>query len=258
LLVLTLSLLYILSAFGLGAAHALEPGHGKTLVATYLAGTKGRWIDAVLIGLVVMISHTASVFLVAMAGLFMAYSLFKGQQQILTALQVLSGLIILSIGIMLFYRRFVVDKTPDECECHIPHVHHAHAPLLQASNGQTANAPTVPCVSNTKDLLGLGIASGITPCPSAIAAVFASFSLGGKHPVLQAFLFLVIFSFGLASVLTGVGLVLIGAKNRLTPLLSGNNKTFSVYITRFSTALMIGLGLYLTLKPLLWPGVLPD
>jgi nickel/cobalt transporter (NicO) family protein len=250
---LTINIIYILSAFGLGVAHALEPGHGKTLVATYLAGTKGRWIDALLIGLVVMLSHTASVFVVAMAGLFMAYSLFKGQQQILTALQVMSGLIILSIGIMLFYRRFVVDKTSDECECHVSHVHQAQPPLLVVSE-----VPAIPCVSNTKDLLGLGIASGITPCPSAIAAVFASFSLGGKHPVLQALLFLIVFSLGLASVLTGVGLVLISAKNRLTPLMSGNNKTFSLCITRFSTALMIGLGVYLTLKPLLWPGVFPD
>jgi nickel/cobalt exporter len=44
-----------------GAAHALAPGHGKTIMAAYLVGTKGRPRDAFLLGGIVSIMHTASV-----------------------------------------------------------------------------------------------------------------------------------------------------------------------------------------------------
>src|SRR5438067_2631376 len=44
-----------------GAAHALAPGHGKTVMAAYLVGTRGRPRDAVMLGVVVSAMHTASV-----------------------------------------------------------------------------------------------------------------------------------------------------------------------------------------------------
>src|ERR1700730_9543986 len=52
-----------LIAAGLGALHALEPGHGKTIVAAYLVGTRGTSRHAVLLGLIVTAAHTAGVYL---------------------------------------------------------------------------------------------------------------------------------------------------------------------------------------------------
>ena len=60
-------LLMLISAFGLGAAHALEPGHGKTIVAAYLVGSRGRPIHAVILGAVVTFTHTFSVVVLAIA-----------------------------------------------------------------------------------------------------------------------------------------------------------------------------------------------
>jgi len=37
-------------AFGLGAAHALSPGHGKTIVAAYLVGSRGTARHAIFLG----------------------------------------------------------------------------------------------------------------------------------------------------------------------------------------------------------------
>jgi ABC-type nickel/cobalt efflux system permease component RcnA len=54
----TVSLTYVPIAIGLGAMHALEPGHAKTMTAAYLVGIHGRWHDAVLLGLVGMRSST--------------------------------------------------------------------------------------------------------------------------------------------------------------------------------------------------------
>ena len=58
------------TAFALGALHALTPGHGKTLVAAYLVGSRGTVGQAVLLGIVVTVTHTLSVFLLGIACLF--------------------------------------------------------------------------------------------------------------------------------------------------------------------------------------------
>src|SRR5215470_14415720 len=47
-------------AAALGALHALEPGHGKTVVAAYLVGSRGTAWHAVLLGLIVMATHTVT------------------------------------------------------------------------------------------------------------------------------------------------------------------------------------------------------
>lgn len=60
-------LLGLVVAFGLGGAHALEPGHGKTIVAAYLVGSRGTMKHAALLGAVVTFTHTISVFLLGLA-----------------------------------------------------------------------------------------------------------------------------------------------------------------------------------------------
>ncbi|RAQ39998.1 high frequency lysogenization protein HflD, partial [Arthrospira sp. O9.13F] len=47
---LTTILVGVAIAFGLGAIHALSPGHGKTLVSAYLIGSKGTPQQAILLG----------------------------------------------------------------------------------------------------------------------------------------------------------------------------------------------------------------
>jgi len=57
-------------AAGLGAFHALEPGHGKTIVAAYLVGSGGTAAHACLLGLIVTASHTAGVYLLGAVTLY--------------------------------------------------------------------------------------------------------------------------------------------------------------------------------------------
>ena len=57
-------------AVGLGAFHALEPGHGKTLVAAYLVGSRGTMKHAFLLGLIVTATHTAGVYLLGAVTLY--------------------------------------------------------------------------------------------------------------------------------------------------------------------------------------------
>src|SRR5262245_870273 len=60
----------LLIAATLGAFHALEPGHGKTVVAAYLVGSRGTARHALLLGLIVTASHTAGVYLLGAVTFF--------------------------------------------------------------------------------------------------------------------------------------------------------------------------------------------
>ncbi len=52
----------LLLAMLLGMVHGLSPGHGKTIVAAYLVGSRGTPRHAMLLGIVVTITHVAAVF----------------------------------------------------------------------------------------------------------------------------------------------------------------------------------------------------
>ena len=58
-------LVSILTAAALGAGHALTPGHGKTLMAAYLVGTRGTPLHAAGLGLSVTFSHTLGILVLA-------------------------------------------------------------------------------------------------------------------------------------------------------------------------------------------------
>src|SRR6266568_4638067 len=60
------------AAFAFGAVHALSPGHGKTLVAAYLVGSRGTPRHAVFLGLMVTFTHTISVFALGLVTLYLS------------------------------------------------------------------------------------------------------------------------------------------------------------------------------------------
>lgn len=62
--------LFAPSAILLGALHGLEPGHSKTMMAAFIVAIRGTLTQAVLLGLSATLSHTAVVWLVALAGLY--------------------------------------------------------------------------------------------------------------------------------------------------------------------------------------------
>jgi nickel/cobalt exporter len=61
---MTEALVYLASSFWLGAAHAITPGHGKTIAAAYIVGARGKPVDAVILGIFVTLSHTSGIVLV--------------------------------------------------------------------------------------------------------------------------------------------------------------------------------------------------
>lgn len=121
----TISLAYLPVAIGLGALHALEPGHAKTMTAAYLIGIHGRWSDAVLLGIAAAFTHSLVVIGIAVAALLIGRQAFAGEA--IWWLQIGSGAIVAVLGGWMLWRRLRV----------VPHHyhHHAAAPVVAADAG---------------------------------------------------------------------------------------------------------------------------
>ena len=96
-------LVALLVAMGWGALHALTPGHGKTMVAAYLAGSRGTARHAFALGATVTVAHTATVF--ALGFVTLTLSEFILPEQLYPWLNLVSGLLVLSLGLAAIRQR---------------------------------------------------------------------------------------------------------------------------------------------------------
>src|SRR5580700_6135534 len=110
-------------AFVLGAAHALTPGHGKTIVAAYLVGSRGTLKHAAFLGAMVTFTHTLSVFLLGLATLFLFQ--YVVPQKVTQVLGAISGLSIIAIGGWMLYKRLRGSYMHSHDSEH-EHHHHEH------------------------------------------------------------------------------------------------------------------------------------
>ncbi|HEB50702.1 MAG TPA: nickel/cobalt efflux protein RcnA [Desulfobulbus sp.] len=99
------NIIYYLTAIVLGGMHALEPGHGKTVVAAYLVGSKGRKMDAFLLGLVVTLTHTFSVILLAIAAKIASNRMTLSDDALHGYLGLVAGVLILVVGLLMLIQR---------------------------------------------------------------------------------------------------------------------------------------------------------
>ncbi len=116
----TLSWVYFPTALALGALHALEPGHAKTLTAAYLIGIKGTKKDALLLGLSVALTHSIVVIGISVAALWIGKETFT--QDITHWLQYGSGIIVVILGIWMLIKRIKAMNKQSH------HHHHHGAP----------------------------------------------------------------------------------------------------------------------------------
>jgi hypothetical protein len=91
----------VLLAVALGAAHALAPGHGKTVMAAYLVGLRGTLGQAVTIGATVTITHTAGVLIL---GLVLSTTRAVASERVYPWLGLGSGLLLAAVGVGLLAR----------------------------------------------------------------------------------------------------------------------------------------------------------
>ncbi len=208
----------LLVAFGLGALHALSPGHGKTLVAAYLVGERGTVWQAILLGSVVTVTHVSSVVAVGLLALLASeYFLPDSISRLLT---VFSGLLILLIGAFMLRTRWKEKLAHLQGHQHHGghHHHHSHDEEHEHDHPHEheGHVHPAPGVSLWR-LLTLGISGGLVPCPSAMVVLLLAIAVGR---VTEGMLLIAAFSLGLACILVSIGILVVRAErllNRLMP-----------------------------------------
>jgi ABC-type nickel/cobalt efflux system permease component RcnA len=236
-----LYLVGMFTAFILGALHALSPGHGKAMVAAYLVGTGGRVIDAVRLGIVVTITHVLAVIVLGILAL--ALSHYTISKDFYPWLGLASGVLIIFTGYFLLVR-MALDASISHHhhhdhghDGHDPHEHHAHSHL------QTGRS--------IQEILSLGIAGGLVPCPSAIVILLFAISI---NRIGTGLLLIVFFSLGLAGVLILIGILMVKASGTLTR--AGNSVAWIKKIPVVTAGIIMTLGLGVGIKALIDGGIL--
>ena len=233
-------------AFAMGAFHALEPGHGKTLVAAYLVGSRGTWQHAVYLGAITTFTHTFTVFVLGLVVLAASRSI--PVEQIFPYLSVASALTIVGFGAWLLWKRVEAFRRQAHLDGHShPHGHahdHEHGHDHDHHEGHTHNhAP--PGSVTFGNLLALGVSGGLVPCPASLVLLLGAMALNRLTLGLGL---LVSFSLGMAVVLTAVGVLVVYAK-RWLPESAGQSQGFH-YVAIASAAIMTVIGLGLTIVAL--------
>lgn len=113
--------MYLPTALLLGALHALEPGHAKTLTAAYLIGIKGTKRDALLLGLSVALTHSLVVIGISVLALWIGRESFT--EDVTHWLQIGSGIVVIILGAYLMIKRIIQMKRSGH------HHHHGHEPV---------------------------------------------------------------------------------------------------------------------------------
>jgi nickel/cobalt exporter len=286
---LTFLVMAALIAAVLGGFHALEPGHGKTLVAAYLVGSHGTARQAVLLGAVVTASHTVSVYLLGIITLYASQWILP--EQLYPWLGIGSGLLVAGLGFTLFIRRYLATESTapvlhahGDGKLHLHernhensvgsvhrhtwwggHISHTHLhedtriELPDHDDGHlNLHRHAVAEISDEirtislKSLLALGITGGIVPCPAALVVLLGALAF---HRIAFGLFLIVAFSAGLAAVLIGFGLAMVYAGRFMSRFGAGGPLT-ERWLPLASSAVITVVGVALTLQSLASAGVL--
>ncbi|HET6482748.1 MAG TPA: sulfite exporter TauE/SafE family protein [Actinoplanes sp.] len=196
--------LAFLFAFLAGAGHALAPGHGKTLAAAYLAGSRGRIRDAAWLGGSVAAMHTISVLVIGVAWTFLSLSELVRMEQLTTWLQIAAGVIVLATGAWLLRRHLrghSHSHSHSHVDSHSQHDDHGHG---HSHSHDHTKRP---------GLLLLGISGGLTPSPAAFLVLATGLFLGRAG---FALVLVLTFGIGMAVVLFGVGVLAVAGSSLVT------------------------------------------
>ncbi len=286
-----LILLGLAAAVLAGMVHALAPGHGKTMVAAYLVGSRGTVRDALVLGLTVTITHTLSVYVLGFLCIWLTASIRA--EVVSNWLMFLSGVLVLLMGFWMSRRALQVYlglRTPDshahDCAGHahgLPAHGHSHEHAGQAvhsrqeSPAQAAVSGGVPEPAATRlpprdhpveagaspasertgrlgrfGVVGLGIAGGMVPCVDALAILLAAVNLGS---IWIGLAIIAAFSVGMALVLMAIGVVMVTAKDAFARF-AGDTPLLRV-LPLVSGVVVLILGIWLSLQGAAQTGLIP-
>jgi nickel/cobalt exporter len=269
------ALIGVLMAILLGAGHAAAPGHGKTIMAAYLIGQKGRRRQALGIAATVTATHTAGVLVLGVA---ITASFTFAPQALYRWLAIANGILVAIIGAILLRRALATRHDShglfgdhhhdhhhhdDGEHHHREHDHHTHdhhgatstLVLARHVSGQADSSPdrrrTAEWLPGTKTVLAMGFAGGLTPSPSAVVVLLGAAAVGRAW---FGVVLVVAYGAGMAAALTGAGMVLAKFSDRLQGLLARRWAPTLGKLPIISSALVLGAGITITALAALSPG----
>lgn len=196
-------------ALVLGALHALEPGHSKTMMAAYIVAIQGTVSQAVLLGVSAAFSHSIIVWALAFAALTWGNALIG--EQLEPYFIIVSGVIVLGIAAWMLWQ--TRSRTHGHHHDHGHHHHHdhdledlddahldAHARFHAAEIRNRVAAGKV----GTWQTILFGLSGGLIPCPAAITVFILCLHL---DRVTLGVTLVSAFSIGLAIMLVAIGIV---------------------------------------------------
>jgi ABC-type nickel/cobalt efflux system permease component RcnA len=194
--------LTILAAFGLGALHGLEPGHGKALLAFTLVGARATFKQAVILAAALTFAHTVAVLLL---GALLFFAAGFATESLFTWITLLSGAAVTVIGARTLSAAFRRARLGHEHHHH-GHHHHQHHDHDHDHDHQHAHAIPGSAPLHFPSAVIAAMSGGIAPCPAAIVVLLTALHL---HRVGYGLFLIVVFSLGLATILTGLGLAVV-------------------------------------------------
>ncbi len=278
----------LLVAAGLGALHAVSPGHGKTVMAAYLVGSRGNARQALGLGLMVTVSHTIGVLTLGL--LTLSFSTVIQPDRLYPILGVASGTIVVAIGTWLIWQRIAEVRRSRSAaradvahaEAHADHLEHDHEHHHADDHGhvhQTSDAephdhphdsdehehaaedgwhshggrththlPPKGTTLSRRGLITLGLAGGMVPSVSALIVLLGALAAG--RPAYGVVL-TVAFGLGMAIVLVGVGMGLVYARGFVERFSTGGRGVSVARWLPTATAFtVLGAGALMTVQAL--------
>ncbi len=252
-----LTLLAMGAAVLLGAGHALTPGHGKTLMAAYLVGTRGTALHAAGLGLSVTVSHTLGI--LALALLITGAQSALPPDVVIRALPTLAAATIVLIGAWMLAgelrrRRATAAARAghdrDQTHAH-DHDHGTDHEAETAGHGEHSHGgvrhthlPAQDTTITWRSLVALGLAGGLIPSTSALVILLGTIATGRTA---FGVVLVVAFGLGMAIVMGGIGLLLVRARGWLDrmPRRSALGR-LAVHLPLLAAVVVLGMGLLLT------------
>lgn len=209
-------------AMAFGAWHALLPGHGKTLMAAYMVGSRARVRQAVSVGVAVAIMHTASV--LGLGLLVLTLERTFRPETVYPWLGLVSGIVALGLGAYLLISR--LSSWSAGARSGDPHASshdHAHGsgddgPTHEHGSGRHTHELPDGAPLSPRGLAALALAGGILPAPSALLVMLGAIN---AHRAGYGLALVLAFSAGLATALIVVGLGAMKAREAMARRLSG-------------------------------------
>ena len=187
-------------AFIFGILHALEPGHGKTALLTYVASGKKTWKEGIVISVTSALTHSVAVFIIAFVSHYiLRQTNTEGSVSFIGEfLGYISGALICGLGFWIIYKnqKGIVAKPCSSCESENQdlesHAHHGDDELIESKKLTKGKLLTSTL---------LGVATGMIPCPTIVVAYLSGVSAGGSLLGVQS---VVLFAIGMCISLMAV------------------------------------------------------